>query len=304
MTDRRTSCLSATSHAVGRAVLESASPGFQPGAIPSQLPTQTKKPDVVVTPGSWYFSGKVRPDVTCAMDRTGAYSPNDRRSPVHPRCSQLSRFGIHGSFSSTGQLDENCLHVFYRIDSIWGGRPAHRANRESRRPRRGGGEEVRMFHRQPDRTAPAHREPGDDPPFPIGPCAIGPIDQRDQFTIRIIVSGQRLRCGVNNNPLFHGVDYSYPYPCERGILLSSCGTSGTLGGLARCDMAANVLLTRPEASLCSANPGVPATRERIYKPERRHAPKYREPAEIKLPIRCLEQDRDRGCCRREAVGCA
>lgn len=30
-------------HAVGRAVLESASPGFQPGARPSQLPTPTKK---------------------------------------------------------------------------------------------------------------------------------------------------------------------------------------------------------------------------------------------------------------------
>ena len=29
-----------TFHAVGRAVLESASPGFQPGATPSQLPTQ------------------------------------------------------------------------------------------------------------------------------------------------------------------------------------------------------------------------------------------------------------------------
>ena len=38
-----------------------------------------KKPDVVVTPGFWYSSGKVRPDVTCAMDRTGAYSPIDRR---------------------------------------------------------------------------------------------------------------------------------------------------------------------------------------------------------------------------------
>ena len=43
-TDRRTSHIGAgTFHAVGRAVLESTSPGFQPGAIPSQLPTQTKK---------------------------------------------------------------------------------------------------------------------------------------------------------------------------------------------------------------------------------------------------------------------
>jgi hypothetical protein len=38
------------------AVLESASPGFQPGAKPSQLPVQQKKPDVLVTPGFWYSS--------------------------------------------------------------------------------------------------------------------------------------------------------------------------------------------------------------------------------------------------------
>ncbi len=40
-----------TERQVGRAVLESASPGFQPGAKPSQLPTQRKKPGVAVTPG-------------------------------------------------------------------------------------------------------------------------------------------------------------------------------------------------------------------------------------------------------------
>ena len=54
-------------------------PGLQPGATPSQLPTQQKKPDVFMTPGFGYSSGKVRPDVTSEMDRTG-YSPNDRRS--------------------------------------------------------------------------------------------------------------------------------------------------------------------------------------------------------------------------------
>ncbi len=42
-----------------------------------------KKPDVVVTPGfGYFFREQLRPDVTCAMDRTGAYSPNDRRSSL------------------------------------------------------------------------------------------------------------------------------------------------------------------------------------------------------------------------------
>jgi hypothetical protein len=52
-----------TPSAVGREALESSSPGFQPSAKPSQLPTQIscsvlrlpsgqqKKPDVLVTPG-------------------------------------------------------------------------------------------------------------------------------------------------------------------------------------------------------------------------------------------------------------
>ena len=65
-TDRRTSrCRRAPStqlehglarrfHAAGRAVLESASAAFQAAATPSQLPTQTKKPDVLVTPGFRY----------------------------------------------------------------------------------------------------------------------------------------------------------------------------------------------------------------------------------------------------------
>src|SRR5438128_11755681 len=36
---------------VGREALESSSAAFQTAARPSQLPTQTKKPDVAVTPG-------------------------------------------------------------------------------------------------------------------------------------------------------------------------------------------------------------------------------------------------------------
>src|SRR5208282_997523 len=61
------------------------------------------------------------------------------------------------------------------------GRKTATARSESRCPRRGGGEEVRMFQGQSDRAASAHREPRDDPPFPIGPRAIGPIDEWDQF---------------------------------------------------------------------------------------------------------------------------
>ena len=67
-TDRRTSPRRAPStqwthlvrrtfHAVGRAVLESASAAFQAAATPSQLPTQQKKPDVFGTPGFRYSSG-------------------------------------------------------------------------------------------------------------------------------------------------------------------------------------------------------------------------------------------------------
>jgi hypothetical protein len=55
----RRSGFARTFHAVGRAVLESASAAFQAAATPSQLPTQQKqkKPDVVVTPGFRYSFG-------------------------------------------------------------------------------------------------------------------------------------------------------------------------------------------------------------------------------------------------------
>ncbi len=66
-------------HAMGRAVLESASAAFQAAATPSQLPTQQKKPDVVMTPGFRYSSGIGTAGVKRAMDRTGAYSPLGRR---------------------------------------------------------------------------------------------------------------------------------------------------------------------------------------------------------------------------------
>ena len=69
-----------------------------------------------MTPGFVYSSERERPDVTCAMDRTGAYSPNDRRRP--------SLFAFCNSvvwkswlFLSPGQPDEDRLHVFYRIDA-------------------------------------------------------------------------------------------------------------------------------------------------------------------------------------------
>src|SRR5271157_4136327 len=51
------------------------------------------------------------------MGKTEASSPNDRR-----RCP--SHFAVRNSavvkswlFLSTGQLDESCLHVFYRLDA-------------------------------------------------------------------------------------------------------------------------------------------------------------------------------------------
>jgi hypothetical protein len=53
---QKTTGLARRFHAVGREVLESSSAAFQAAATPSQLPTQTKKPDVVVTPGFWYSS--------------------------------------------------------------------------------------------------------------------------------------------------------------------------------------------------------------------------------------------------------
>jgi hypothetical protein len=63
---------------VGREALESSSPGFQPGATPSQLPTQfmnnggaphrpTKKPGVFDT-GPWIVSPEEWASVTSAMD--------------------------------------------------------------------------------------------------------------------------------------------------------------------------------------------------------------------------------------------
>ena len=68
-------------HAVGRAVLESASPGLRPALhhLSYQPKQKRKKPDVLVTPG-FRYSQSVRPSVTCVMDRTGIASPIDRRS--------------------------------------------------------------------------------------------------------------------------------------------------------------------------------------------------------------------------------
>ncbi len=107
-----------TFHAVGRAVLESASPGFQPGAIPSQLPTQTKKAWCRRDTRLWVFFGKkVRPDVTSARDKTGASSPNDRRRYPFQFAVRNSAVLKSWFFLGNGQFDENCLHVFYRLDA-------------------------------------------------------------------------------------------------------------------------------------------------------------------------------------------
>ncbi len=60
---------------------------------------QRKKPDVVMTSGFGHSSGKVRPDVTSAMDRTG-YSPNDRR--MYPSLFALRNSGVWKSWLSLG----------------------------------------------------------------------------------------------------------------------------------------------------------------------------------------------------------
>ena len=59
----------------------------------------TKKPDVVMTPGFGYSSGKVRPGVTSEMDRTG-YSPIDRR--MYPSLFALRNSGVLKSWLSLG----------------------------------------------------------------------------------------------------------------------------------------------------------------------------------------------------------
>jgi hypothetical protein len=94
LTDRRTSHLlcfathARTPIAVGREALESSSPGFQPSAMPSQLPTQfgcgtlpgrklctgqQKKPDVLVTPSFGSQSDHFRSSVTSAKDAAGYF---------------------------------------------------------------------------------------------------------------------------------------------------------------------------------------------------------------------------------------
>ena len=51
------------------------------------------------------------------MDRTGAYSPIDRR--MYPSLFAVRNSAVLKSwlFLANGQLDESCLHVFYRLDA-------------------------------------------------------------------------------------------------------------------------------------------------------------------------------------------
>ena len=81
-TDRPTSQISART--AGREALESSSPGFQPSATPSQLPTRImdqarKKPDVAVTPGFERAPFGLGPSVNSAADARATYSPTGRR---------------------------------------------------------------------------------------------------------------------------------------------------------------------------------------------------------------------------------
>ena len=78
----------ASAHAerkVDQGAIESPSPGFQPGAIPSQLPVRSrfgvrKKPVVVCDTGLERFFRADRPGVTSANAARARYSPDNRRS--------------------------------------------------------------------------------------------------------------------------------------------------------------------------------------------------------------------------------
>jgi len=70
-----------------------------------------------MTPGLVYSSGKLRPDVTCAMDRRRAYSPIDRRSSLSILAFRNSAVLKSWLFLANGQLDESRLLCIYRLDA-------------------------------------------------------------------------------------------------------------------------------------------------------------------------------------------
>ena len=90
---------------VGREALESSSPGLQPGATPSQLPThaqgghrsQRKQPDVLVTPGCGVVS-------ECGRGVTGAESDRtpDFLAPSRPVDEDHAPSAGIRSWNSTG----------------------------------------------------------------------------------------------------------------------------------------------------------------------------------------------------------
>ncbi len=102
-TDRRTSQISAQT--AGREALESSSPGFQPSAIPSQLPTRIlvrheKKPDVAVTPGFERAPFGFGPGVNSAADARATNSPVGRRNclSIVVHLASLSRVPTFAAF--------------------------------------------------------------------------------------------------------------------------------------------------------------------------------------------------------------
>jgi len=64
-----------------------------------------------MTSGFGYSSGKVRPDVTSAMDRTG-YSPIDRR--MYPSIFALRNSGVMKSWLSFGRTSGSPTRTAYQ----------------------------------------------------------------------------------------------------------------------------------------------------------------------------------------------
>ena len=75
-----------------------------------------KKPDVFGTPGFGYSSGKLRPGVTSAMDRTGSYSPIDRR--MYPSLFALRNSGVWKSWLSFGRTSGSPTRTAYQYSIV------------------------------------------------------------------------------------------------------------------------------------------------------------------------------------------
>ena len=95
--------------AVGREALESSSPGLQPGAKPSQLPTQRKRPDVLATPG--LLSRALQSEDSPVSQAHGIQRERIRRLIGEARCTFA--FGGTGPYERHGRFSA-CLK--YLVD--------------------------------------------------------------------------------------------------------------------------------------------------------------------------------------------